>query len=487
MADLLVEIASNPRVRRLISKLRLPVPLPQRLARAHGPWEMRPFVDRIAVVGGSAPSALTPVVAKTLAAGGAETRVASGDAAPFRELGEAFGRPTAAIDLGALPDRFRTDIAIFDATAVEEPAALRALYDFFHVVVPALTPCAHVAVLGRAADEAASAASAAARGALDGFVRSLAKEVGRRGATAQLVLVRAGAEARVEPILRFVLSTRSAFVTGQTITVDTRTVDTRTADMRVAAPREPPLVKPLEHKVALVTGAGRGIGAVTARLLAREGAHVVCLDRPADESAAGQLARDLGGSVLAADVATDDAPAVIARHLREHHGGVDVVVHNAGIARDKTIARMTAKMWDQTIAVNLTAAPRVDELLLGDGLVRDGGRIICVASVVGIAGNAGQTNYAASKAGVIGYVRRRAAEVAARGISVNAVAPGLIETALSATMPRLVREGARRLSALGQGGVPSDVGEAITFLASPGAAGITGAVLRVCGGALLGA
>src|SRR5207253_6191995 len=120
-------------------------------------------------------------------------------------------------------------------------------------------------------------------------------------------------------------------------------------------------------------------------------------------------------------------------------------------------------------------------------LLRDGGRVVCLVSVAGIAGNHGQTNYAASKAGLAAYVRRRAGELAARRITVNAVAPGLIETRMSAAMPALVREAARRLSALGQGGLPTDVAEVVTFLSTPGAAGLSGAVLRVCGGALIGA
>src|SRR5581483_5799823 len=135
------------------------------------------------------------------------------------------------------------------------------------------------------------------------------------------------------------------------------------------------------------------------------GAHVICVDRPADDAAAGQVARGIGGSVLAVDVAGDAAAATIAAHVREQHGGIDVVVHNAGITRDKTLARMTAEMWDATLAINLAAPLRIDQALLGARLVRDGGRIVCLSSVAGLAGNAGQTNYAASKAGIAAYVR----------------------------------------------------------------------------------
>jgi 3-oxoacyl-[acyl-carrier protein] reductase len=242
----------------------------------------------------------------------------------------------------------------------------------------------------------------------------------------------------------------------------------------------------LEGKVALVTGAARGIGAATAERLALEGARVVCLDRPDDAGPLSQVARAIGGTVLAFDVSDRAAPQAIAEALQRELGGVDLVVHNAGITRDKTLARMSEELWDRTIDINLGAVERITSAL-AQGALRDGGRVVCLSSIAGIAGNMGQTNYAASKAGVIGLVRRLAVELEGRGITVNAIAPGFIETRLTAAIPVVIREFGRRLSALGQGGQPEDVASAITFLCTPGAAGLTGNVLRVCGGALIGA
>jgi 3-oxoacyl-[acyl-carrier protein] reductase len=147
---------------------------------------------------------------------------------------------------------------------------------------------------------------------------------------------------------------------------------------------------------------------------------------------------------------------------------------------------MSREHWDQVLNVNLSAILRIDDAL-ANGILRDQGRVVYLSSIGGIAGNVGQTNYAAAKAGLIGYVRKRAELLAPHAITANAVAPGFIETRMTAAIPLMIREAGRRLSALGQGGQPRDVAEAITFLATPGAAGVTGQVLRVCGGAFIGA
>ena len=161
------------------------------------------------------------------------------------------------------------------------------------------------------------------------------------------------------------------------------------------------------------------------------------------------------------------------------------MVHNAGVTRDKTLAKMRPEQWDLTLAVNLDAVLKITSAL--DPLIQDHGRLVLLSSIAGIAGNVGQTNYSASKAGVIGAVEALAPRLAERGIAVNAIAPGFIETRLTDAIPVATREIARRLCNLGQGGLPSDIAETATFLASPGAAGLTGQIVRVCGGNFVGA
>ena len=245
--------------------------------------------------------------------------------------------------------------------------------------------------------------------------------------------------------------------------------------------------QPLAGRVALVTGASRGIGAAIAEVLARDGAHVVGLDVPALGDDLRDRMEEIGGSALELDITADDAPEQLVRHLDGEHAGVDVVVHNAGITRDKTLGRMGEGQWGLVLDINLTAQERMDDALLAAGTIRKGGRIVSVSSMNGIAGAAGQTNYATSKAGVIGMVEAMAPVVAEQGLTINAVAPGFIETAMTAAMPIGPREAGRRMNSVSQGGLPVDVAEAIAFFASPASTGLNGNVLRVCGQSLLGA
>lgn len=445
MADFFLQLAANKRARQVVNTLGLPVPMPQTLDRLQEPWSATPLAGRSAVVG--PPGDLGDLVSTTITEAGATVQDS--------------------------PD-VRPAALVIDATAMGTPGDLRGLHDFFHPRLKRLASCGRVVVLARPPLDTDSVAVAATRRALEGFVRATGREIGRRGSTANLVEVAPGTESRLPAVLRFLLSPRAAFITGQPL---------RISD--VCAETGAPAVQPLEGKVALVTGAARGIGAAIARAMAREGAHVVVLDRPEDDELGGQVAGEVGGSFLALDVTAASAPDRIRAHLEAQHEGVDIVVHNAGITRDKTLAKMPPELWDLTIAVNLTAILSITDAILP--VVKDGGRVLALSSIAGIAGNVGQTNYSATKAGVIGFVQALAPTVAARGVSVNAIAPGFIESRMTDAIPLATREVARRLANLGQGGLPEDIAEAATFLASPGASGLTGQVLRVCGGNFVGA
>jgi 3-oxoacyl-[acyl-carrier protein] reductase len=316
-----------------------------------------------------------------------------------------------------------------------------------------------------------------AQRALEGLTRALGKEVGR-GCTVQLVRLEPDAELRLSGPLRFLLSARSAYVSGQVIRIGTPVPGPDT----VADP-----FHPHAGRVVAVTGASRGIGEAIARTLARDGGTVIGIDVPALASELHGVARAVGGSALPLDVTALDAAARIARHARERHGRLDAVVHNAGITRDRKLANLREPDWRQVIAVNLSAPERITRALVDDGVLGAGGRVVVTSSVSGIAGNPGQTNYAASKAGLIGLVDALAGPLAGRGITINAVAPGFIETEMTARIPFAIREAGRRLNSMLQGGLPEDVAETVGWLVAPDAAGVTGGVIRVCGQALIGA
>ncbi|WP_115789104.1 3-oxoacyl-ACP reductase [Arthrobacter silvisoli] len=335
-----------------------------------------------------------------------------------------------------------------------------------------------VVTVSRTAESSADPAEAAARQGIDGIVRSVAKEL-RDGATANGILLGSDAVPRSPGTLgalRFFLSGRSAFVDGQFLTVST------------ASGRQPgDPDKPLAGKVAVVTGAARGIGAAIARTLHRDGAAIVAVDVPAAGDHLAEVANEVKGTALQLDITVPDAGDRIIHHALERHGSLDILVHNAGITRDKLLANMDDGRWRSVIAVNIASQLRINDAILGSPDLPVAPRIVSVASTSGIAGNRGQSNYAASKGGVIGMVRASAPLLAAQGGTINAVAPGFIETEMTARIPLLTREVARRLNSLQQGGDPGDVAEAIAFLASDAAGGISGEVLRVCGQNLVGA
>jgi 3-oxoacyl-[acyl-carrier protein] reductase len=240
----------------------------------------------------------------------------------------------------------------------------------------------------------------------------------------------------------------------------------------------------LSGKVALVTGASRGIGRAIATTLAARGAYVVAAAR--GDNAAGTVAaiQEAGGrgEAVALDVTTADGALLLVADVLARHGRVDILVNNAGIARDQLMLRMKRDDWDQVIATNLTAAFACAQAVLKPMVKQRGGRIISISSVVGQSGNAGQVNYAASKAGLIGFSKALAREVASRGSPVNVVAPGLIETDMTKALTERSQVDWAAQIPLGRAGTPDDVAAAVCFLASDEASYITGHVLAVNGG-----
>lgn len=449
MADRYAQIVQSEVGKRVADLLGLPQPVE---LRRHQPGD--PLVDGVALVGGAPDGQLLDTVTKLLVDAGTEAH----------EEPDEAGTTYAAV--------------VYDASGITDAGGLDHLYRFVQAGVRRLAQRARVVVLGLVPDALDDPHAHTAQRTLEGFTRSVAKEVGGKGASANLIEVWPDAEQGLEAPLRFLLSGRSAFVSGQRITVGPAT------DTAPFTPAD--FDQPLDDKVAVVTGAARGIGEAIARTLGRDGAHVVCLDLPSAGDALAKVANDVGGTSFTLDVTDEDAPGKLAGYLTSRHGGVDIVVHNAGVTRDKTLKGMDDKRWDMVLGINLLAIQRIDDHLLGEGVLNDHGRIVCVSSMSGIAGNRGQTNYAASKAGVIGHVAAMADHLPT-GATINAVAPGFIETEMTDRMPFGPREVGRRISSLGQGGQPRDVAETIAYLAGPDATWVNGTTLRVCGQNMLGA
>lgn len=463
MSDQYQAFAKSPIGKFVIKNLGLPSPI--QLER----FESATPVVKGAVLFGAAPKGhFTSEIAQVLSNIHANTY--AGNNAELQQAAAKTGLNVGAFNEGDKESKFKA--VVFDASGIQNSEQLQELHKFFNPIARQIATSGRVIVIGLTPETAPTIKQAIAQRALEGFVKSVGKEF-KKGIAADLILVDADAAQNLESALRFAISPRSAYVSGQVIRVSKGDL----VDVDWA--------KPLAGKTALVTGASRGIGEAIAHVLARDGAHVICLDVPPQQTDLDRVAGEIGGSTLAIDITAADAGEKI-KAAAAQHGGLDIIVHNAGITRDKTLANMKQEMWDLVININLSAAERINDYLLSNDGLNANGRIVCVSSISGISGNLGQTNYAASKAGVIGLVKFTA-PVLKNGITINAVAPGFIETQMTAAIPFAIREAGRRMNSMSQGGLPVDVAETIALFASSASTGLNGNIVRVCGQSLLGA
>lgn len=372
-------------------------------------------------------------------------------------------------------ENVRFKVAIFDVTNIKDTDGLKAVYEFFHKIARRIKPSGRIVLIARpSCCTGTDIDFALAQRAVLGFVKSVAKEF-KKGITANVLYTQIGAEEHLDHALRFFMSAKSAYVSGQAVYIKDNGDEISLVDFDET--------KPLKGKKILVTGASRGIGESVAKVLARDGAELYCLDVPASLADLQKVAGNLGGHALPLDITQTDAGEQILKAC----GVLDGVVHNAGVTRDKTLANMSADKWDLVLNINLKAISTINNYLLTNNGLSESARIVCVSSISGIAGNLGQTNYAMSKAGVIGLVEATAKSLDGSARRINAVAPGFIETKMTGAIPFAIREAGRRMNSMSQGGEPVDVAETISWLLSPKASGLNGNVVRVCGQSVLGA
>lgn len=241
----------------------------------------------------------------------------------------------------------------------------------------------------------------------------------------------------------------------------------------------------LKDEVVLVTGASRGIGQAIALALGAQGATVygtATSDKGADAITAYLKDHNINGQGLTLNVTNDESIQSVLKTIESQHGAISILVNNAGITRDNLLMRMKQEEWDDIITTNLSSIYRLSKACLRAMMKARKGRIISIASVVGVSGNAGQCNYGAAKAGVIGFSKSLAREVGSRGITVNVVAPGFIDTDMTKSLPEAQREALLTQVPLGRLGDAAEIAHAVAFLASPGAGYITGETLHVNGG-----
>ena len=370
-------------------------------------------------------------------------------------------------------DDTSADAMLFDATGLTRISELTALKTFFSQASKRLTKSGRIVLIGLNPNKMETIETASVMESLNGFTRSLGKELGRKGVTANVIYCDNKVDSALTTTLNFFLSNRATYISGQPIYLADQTGQSQDWE------------KPLSGKIALVTGAAQGIGAAIAQTLYRDGATIIGLDIPPAKEALEATLAQMNGIAVATDITSEQAVMDIEQALNGKK--LDIIVHNAGVTRDKTLARMPEHFWDMAININLQAPIDVTDGLDAKQLLADDARVICISSISGIAGNVGQTNYSASKSGVVGYVRKQAQKWQETGKTINAIAPGFIETQMTDQIPFMTREVGRRMNSLSQGGQPQDVAEGVALFAQPGANSLNGQILRVCGQSLIGA
>jgi 3-oxoacyl-[acyl-carrier protein] reductase len=382
------------------------------------------------------------------------------------------------------------DAMIIDASHYVSSKSYQTLYQLVHRHLKFLTSNARIVILGKKIDAANSHQQNTFSRSLIGFTKSLAKEVGRKGTTANMVFTQHDASFadnsdKLTGPLSFFLSAKSTFVSGQVLTLgDNKETQQAVEPSMEAIAEKKSAQKP--PKIAVVTGAAQGIGAAIASQLFTEGYYVIGVDIEPMKALLTATMAKLNGDALVLDVSDENAGKQLAQHVSAYNG-IDLLVHNAGITRDKTIAKMPEHWWQQTISINLLAVMQINQQLLDNNSINKAGRIVCLSSMNGIAGQGGQTNYACSKAGIIGYVESMRADLLKQHITINCVAPGFIETEMTQKMPFFTREIGRRINALGQAGLPDDVAQVIAFFGEQSSYAVSGQTIRVCGLNMIGA
>ena len=472
MSNFYETLLSNNIGRSILKNVGLPTPISLQRYRSDEPTFFRGDL----LLGVSSDSELTEAILKNLQQSDARVfyPAASPSSSQIIEIANKLGIKVTGLDISK-DMTLRFDAIVFDATGFKATQELNDLYHFFQPIIRNLRNNSRVIIAGRPHLSSNTAYQAATMRSLEGFSRSLAKEIGKKSATCQLLSVEKNAESNIDAVLRFLLSAKSAYVNAQVFNVQ-----------KAQMIEYPNWHKPLQGKVAVVTGASRGIGESIAKVLARDGAKVVGVDIASTERDLHRIMTTIDGEMLLADISSETAPQMISDQLGKL-GGADIIVHNAGITRDKTLANMPKHWWSSTIDINLSSEERINDEVIAQGTINKGGRIICVSSINGIAGQMGQTNYATSKAGVIGYVEYMSDKLTKKQITINAVAPGFIETQMTNAIPFVTREVGRRLNSLSQGGKPVDVAETIALFANPAANSLSGNIIRVCDQSLIGA